>query len=46
MAMAILIGKHLIGADLQFRGLVHYYHGGKLGGTQAHMVPVGTWSKE
>ena len=21
-------GKHLIGAGLQFKGLVHYYHGG------------------
>ena len=31
-------GKHLIGADLQFRGLVHYPHGGKHGGMQADMM--------
>ena len=24
-------GKHLLGAGLQFRGLVHYRHGGKHG---------------
>ena len=27
-------GKHLIGAGLQFRGLVHYGHGGKHGNRQ------------
>jgi hypothetical protein len=27
--MATLIRKHLIGAGLQFRGLVHYLHGGE-----------------
>ena len=31
-------GKHLFVASLQFRGLVHYCHGGKHGGTQADMV--------
>ena len=31
-------GKHLVGAGLQFRGLVHYHHGGKHDGTQADMV--------
>jgi hypothetical protein len=31
-------GKHLIGASLQFRGLVHYHHGGKHGGMQADTV--------
>jgi hypothetical protein len=31
-------GNHLIGADKQFRDLFCYYHGGKRGGTQAHMV--------
>ena len=28
-------GKHLIEAGFQFRGLVHYYHGRKHGGTKA-----------
>ena len=32
------MGKHCIEADLQFRGLVHYCHGGKHGGMQADMV--------
>ena len=31
-------GKHLIGAGLQFRGLVYYHHGRKHGGVQADMV--------
>ena len=31
-------GKYLIGADLRFRGLVHYHHGGKHSSMQAHMV--------
>ena len=31
-------GKHLIGAGLQFRDLVHYHHGGKHGSMQADMV--------
>ena len=30
--------RHLIGADLQIRGLVHYYHGGKQGGMQVDTV--------
>jgi hypothetical protein len=30
--------KHLIGAGLQFRGLVHYHYGRKHGGVQADMV--------
>ena len=38
MTMATLRRKHLIGAGLQFRGLVHYHHGRKHGGTQAGMV--------
>jgi hypothetical protein len=29
--------KHLIGADLPFRGLDHYHHGGKHGGLQAEV---------
>ena len=31
-------GKHLIGAGLQFRGLVHYHHDRKHGSVQAGMV--------
>jgi hypothetical protein len=31
-------GKHLIGAGLQFGGLVHYHHGRRDGGTQADIV--------
>lgn len=31
-------GKYLTVAGLQFRGLVHYFHGGKHGSTQADMV--------
>lgn len=31
-------GKLLTGAGLQFRGFVHYQHGGEHGGTQADMV--------
>lgn len=31
-------GKHLIGADSLFRGLVHYRHGGKHGSIQANVV--------
>ena len=31
-------GNHLIGAGLQFSGLVHYPHGGKHSGTQADVV--------
>lgn len=30
--------KPLVGVGLHFRGLVHYYHGGKHGGMQADMV--------
>jgi hypothetical protein len=30
--------KLLIGSDLQFRGLGHYYHGRKHGGMQANVV--------
>ena len=30
-------GKHLIGAGLQLRDLVHCHHGGKHGGMQADM---------
>ena len=30
--------KEFIGAGLQFRGLVHYHHGRKHGGTQADVV--------
>ena len=30
--------KHFIGAGLQFRGLVHYHHGGKHGSIQADVV--------
>lgn len=32
MTMATHKGTHLIGADLQFRGLVHYHHGGMQAG--------------
>jgi hypothetical protein len=31
-------GKHLIGAGLQFRDVVHYHHGQKHGGTQVDLV--------
>jgi hypothetical protein len=31
-------GKHVIGAGLQFRGLVYYHHGGKPGSMKADMV--------
>ena len=31
-------GKHLIGAGLQFRGLVHYHHGRKRGSVQSDMM--------
>ena len=31
-------GKHLIRAGLQFRGVVHYYHGGKQGDMQGDRV--------
>jgi hypothetical protein len=31
-------GKHLIGAGLQFRGLVHCHHGWEHGGVLADMV--------
>ena len=31
-------GQHLVGAGLQFRGLVHYHYGRKHGGVQADMV--------
>jgi hypothetical protein len=31
-------GKHLIGAGLQFRGLVHYHHGRKHGSIQSDMM--------
>ena len=31
-------GKHLIGAGLQFGGLVHYCHGKKHGGREADTV--------
>jgi hypothetical protein len=37
-APGLLSEKHLIGAALQFRGLVHYHHGRKHGGMQADMV--------
>jgi hypothetical protein len=30
--------EHLTGASLQFRGLVHYHHSRKHGGTQAEIV--------
>jgi hypothetical protein len=36
--MATLIKEHLIGAGLQFQGLVHYQNGGKHGGMQADIV--------
>ena len=32
-------GRHLIGAGLQLRGLVHDHHGRKHGSMQADMVP-------
>ena len=38
MTMATLRRKHLIGAGLQFRGLVHYHHDRKHGSVQAGMV--------
>ena len=38
MTTATLMRKHLIGAGLQFRGLVHCHHGGKHGSVQAGMV--------
>ena len=31
-------GKYLIGAGLQFRGLIHYHHDKKHGNMQADMV--------
>ena len=31
-------GQHFIGAGLQFRGLIHYHHGGKHGSVQANIV--------
>ena len=31
--------NHLIGTGLQFRGLLHYCHGGKHGGLQGDLVP-------
>jgi hypothetical protein len=31
-------GRYLIGAGLQFRGLVHYHHGRKHGSLQSDMV--------
>lgn len=30
--------KHLTRVSLQFRGFIHYHHGGKHGGTQVGMV--------
>jgi hypothetical protein len=33
--------KHFIGAGLQFRGLVHYYHGGQHDSIQGDMVLEG-----
>jgi hypothetical protein len=33
--------KHLVGPGLQFRGLVHYHHGRKHGGTQAGRCDAG-----
>lgn len=30
--------KRVIGADSQFQGFSHYYHGGKLGSVQADIV--------
>jgi hypothetical protein len=36
--MATLTRKYLIGADLQFRGIVHCHHGRKNGGMQTDMV--------
>ena len=36
--------KHLIGAD-SLRGLVHYHHGGKHGGTRADMITDGSASR-
>jgi hypothetical protein len=39
MTTAIFInGKHLIGAGLQFRAFIHYYHGEKHGGMHVDMV--------
>ena len=39
MPKATVIRKeHLIAADLCFRGLVHYYHGGKHGSILADIV--------
>ena len=39
MTLAILIKeKDFIGSGLEFRGSVHYHHGGELGGTQVYMV--------
>jgi hypothetical protein len=31
-------GKHLIGAVLQFKGSVHYYHGRKHGSVHAYIM--------
>ena len=31
-------GKYLIGVAYSFRGVVHYHHGGRHGGVQAHMM--------
>ena len=40
MTTATLIGgKYLIGAGLQFRGLVHCHYDGKHGNLQAGMIP-------
>jgi hypothetical protein len=33
-----LLNRKIIGDELQFRGLVHYHHGGKHGGTQANVM--------
>lgn len=38
MTLATLIRKHLIRIGLQFRGLVHYCHGGNHGCMKANML--------
>ena len=38
MTTFFLKTKYLVRVGLQFRGLVHYHHGGKHGGMQADIV--------
>ena len=38
MTMVTRKGKHLTGAGLLFRGLLHHHHGEKHGSVQADMV--------